>query len=346
MLRHLNFDRTYASPISVPPFTFHDKSLTVDGHSRCPSDDLYTLLTHGHQGPTSSQCLDMPKGFYQAQLIHYGLQPRTTELGAQKALLRAFKSSDGQILEVPRNILILKIQLRKQFRATNRAQRIKHENNWATSLREVQRARLGHRRRSIENLPPALIPTNIQTQWNGQRENNEFTGIEGIYSISAPTITDGYFYDGPLILQLAFSSTRCHIWGNFDFGLYKGKLRSRTPLATLNNDSIIEFQWRGRECGEGVSTFSRENTARFKFLGNGKIVGNIYLGDDIGLCHVTGKIDMERTRNVVLSGSVRAWKLEYRSLNDDNYERERVERWGRRYRGRFQMDEPADSDTD
>ena len=75
-------------------------------------------------------------------------------------------------------------------------------------------------------------------------------------------------------------------------------------------------------------------------------MGNIYLGDDIGLCHVTGKIDMEGTRNVVLSGSVRAWKLEYRSLNDDNYERERVERWGRCYRGRFQMDKPANSDTD
>ena len=185
----------------------------------------------------------MPKGFYQAQLIHYGLQPRTIELGAQKALLRAFEASDGQILEVPRKILILKIQLRKQFRATNRALRIEHETNWATSLREVQRARLGHRRRSIEKLPPAVIPTNIQTQRNGQRENNDPTGIEGIYSISALTITDDNFYDGPLILQLAFSSTRCHIWGNFDFGLYRGKLRSRTLLATLNNDSIIEFQW-------------------------------------------------------------------------------------------------------
>ena len=55
---------------------------------------------------------------------------------------------------------------------------------------------------------------------------------------------------------------------------------------------------------------------------------------------------MEGTRNVVLSGSVPAWKLEYQSLNEDNYERERVERWGRRYRGRVQMDKPADSDTD
>jgi hypothetical protein len=98
--------------------------------------------------------------------------------------------------------------------------------------------------------------------------------LSGAYTIVAPQVSDGWGCDGPLTLQLAPSSTGAHLWGSFDFGVFEGTLRSHSALPAANN--TVKFHWRGRETGEGETTYGPENIAEFEFLEGGKFSGTMY----------------------------------------------------------------------
>ena len=83
----------------------------VNKHRRCPATHLYDLLTHIEEGPRfkkngqlhahqSAPHKDQTAGFYEAQLVHYGLKPLKTKAAAKHALLAAFKG-DKKGLKVP-----------------------------------------------------------------------------------------------------------------------------------------------------------------------------------------------------------------------------------------------------
>lgn len=150
--------------------------------------------------------------------------------------------------------------------------------------------------------------------------------IQGTYTITAPSVSDGWDCGGPLTLKFAPSSTTSHLWGSFDFGVFKGILRSSPSIKP--KDSTIRFLWRGRETGEGESTYGKKNVAEFKFLGNGNSFAGTMYWDCLGTFNVTGKLDVASSRNKVFTKNVPGWKKEYWSLNDSNYESEGVGRWG------------------
>ena len=50
-------------------------------------------------------------------------------------------------------------------------------------------------------------------------------------------------------------------------------------------------------------------------------------GDMLSRCDITGRYDAERSLNKVFQKSVEGWRYQYESLDEDNYERERVGRW-------------------
>ncbi len=86
--------------------------------------------------------------------------------------------------------------------------------------------------------------------------------------------------------------------------------------------------------------------AKFKFLGNGKFTGSMYW-NCLGHFDLVGKLDKASSRNPVSSETVAGWKDEYWSLNDSNYERERVGRWGggRGWKYGGENGEESNSDT-
>lgn len=128
-----------------------------------------------------------------------------------------------------------------------------------------------------------------------------------------------------MTLKFALSSTTKHVWGSFDFGVFEGKLRSSSSITPTNN--IISFVWRGRETGEGQSTYGAENVAEIEFLGKGKFRGSMYW-DCLGRFELVGKRDEDASRNRVFAMNVPGWKSQFWAINDSSYERERVGRWG------------------
>ena len=157
------------------------------------------------------------------------------------------------------------------------------------------------------------------------KQRLDINKISGTYVIAAPEVSDGWDVDGPLTLQLAPSATAGHLWGSFDFGVVEGKLRSCS--STNPTDNVIQFLWRGRETGEGESTYGPGNFANLKFLSNGTFKGRMYW-DCLGEFDLGGKLDSNSSSGEELTDEVSGWKDEYWSLNDSNYERERKGRWG------------------
>lgn len=134
-----------------------------------------------------------------------------------------------------------------------------------------------------------------------------------------------------MLLKLALSSTGGHLWGSFHFGDVKGTLRSRSALTAA--DRTVHFQWRGRETGEGVTTYDCRNMAEFTFLGDGRITGTLYW-DALGTFPVMGSLQSGPAFIHRLSDQVSRWKEGYWSINDANYEAENFRRFGKQKRRR------------
>ena len=133
------------------------------------------------------------------------------------------------------------------------------------------------------------------------------------------------------------------MWGDFDFGIVEGSLRSQMLNAGSFNGTV-SFHWRGCETGEGESTYGPENVAELTFLGNGMFRGTMSWGCT-GTFELAGKLDADMSRNKGFRDEVvRTCKSEYRQLNQSNYEVESVSRWGR-WGGVARPDRPEGSDT-
>lgn len=149
-----HYDRLYASPISSPPFTYdrHD-GLRVNNHARCASNQLYALLTYTDPGPVLTRQgkprvhqppphKDPSAAFYEAQLVHYGLEPqpqlRKAKGHAKNALLFAFEASVYGTLTVPRRLVRLERDLAAQFEAKDAAAKRESNAQWEREMAEIQ----------------------------------------------------------------------------------------------------------------------------------------------------------------------------------------------------------------
>jgi hypothetical protein len=159
--------------------------------------------------------------------------------------------------------------------------------------------------------------------------------------VIAPELSDGWEISSPLKLRLCQSSGR-HIWGDFDFEIFTGTLRSETLSEPPSN--AIKFHWRGRQSGTGESTFDVKNVMEICFLDETTFRGSMYW-DCYGTFEIAGKVDVERTRNQVLKKNIRAWKDQYRMLNEANYSEECSSRWSGAFRQSVEPDPAAGSDT-
>lgn len=142
-------------------------------------------------------------------------------------------------------------------------------------------------------------------------------------------------------LRLCQSQSRRHVWGDFTFGVLTGTFRSEQLSQTRSGK--IKCQWRGRETGQGESTFGPKNVLELQFLNEKTFRGTMYW-NCVGTFDIAGKLDWERTQNRVFAKNIRGWKDRYRRLNKANYDAEARNRWGgwQRYAS---PDRAAESDT-
>ncbi|KAK4697578.1 hypothetical protein P7C71_g518, partial [Lecanoromycetidae sp. Uapishka_2] len=273
-----------------------------------------------------------------------GLQP------AKKALLAAYEGSANG-LTVPEHVLKIERQLADEYKIKNEVAEKECRKKWKIEEDIAEEKRKKRKRDEEALLAEVLEDDEINERCAKKTKKNvppkvlDIVKVQGEYSIAAPVLSEGWDCGGPLSLTLGLSSTESHLWGCFSFGVFEGILRSCS--STEPDDGTIEFLWRGRETGEGETTYGEENVAEFKFLGNGKFKGSMYW-DCLGDFDLVGKLDEAASRNLDFVGSVEMWKDEYWSINDASYERARVSRWGDgggwKYGG-GESEEESNSDT-
>ncbi|KAI9666870.1 MAG: hypothetical protein M1831_001375 [Alyxoria varia] len=351
---------THIPPIRSGPFAYHSISgLEVDCIPRCSSDRLYNLLTYVDKGPVLTKKgvprvhqpprhKDETLQFYQAQCVHYGLEKRSSKAAVKKKLLD-HADANGQKFKVPKKIIDLEKQLGDEFDVKNKQEGERREKERA---RKAQEEAVGRKKRKRED--DALVQE-IRGEGFGEaskkrsRKSNSSVRIKphklaALYRVVAPDLSEGWDCAGPLTMRLGVSSTCSHIWGDFKFGAIEGILRSTSSLTKeFVPDNTITFHWRGREEGEGETTFSERNIAKFEFVDETKFCGTMYW-ECAGTFDVVGRLDAAASKNKVFGAAVPKWKREYRSLNEDNYGREEVSRWGK-WAGDARPDAPMSSDT-
>ncbi|KAK9319960.1 hypothetical protein V1517DRAFT_330877 [Lipomyces orientalis] len=143
--------------------------------------------------------------------------------------------------------------------------------------------------------------------------------IYGVYEIRSDDLDQWSEYaqeEFTLILCLSGNS----VWGAYDFGMHHGILYiPNRPYSASQN--MVPFTWRGRERGEGEMSFDEDNEGYMRFLGDGKIEGEIN-------CYGQAKFVGRRTSgNNTLLRSVASMQHEWNGYNSHEYERERVSRW-------------------
>ncbi|KAL8682040.1 MAG: hypothetical protein Q9186_001916 [Xanthomendoza sp. 1 TL-2023] len=330
----------YASPVSSPPFYYTSSSglyVEVEGHrhGRCLGSRLYGLLTYKDPGPayTKKGTLkvhqppkhkDETQHFYEAQIIHYGLKPLKSKAAAKNALLKAFKSP-GSNLPVPQEIHKIQEDLATKYSEKNVVAKKKYEEERV--LRKVAEEKARRKRKQDEE---DLIAEFLEDSSKKAKTSSgkavkkpdtkaessisvDIATLSGVYTIAAPSVSNGWDCHGPLTLSLAPSSTGSHLWGSFHFGVFKGKLRS-IPTKEGVGDTI-RFHWRGRQTGESESTYGPENIASFTFLTNGKFKGNMYW-DCLDEFELVGKRVGNHPRSKNIEREVEHWKRNYWELND------------------------------
>ncbi|KAJ8098915.1 hypothetical protein POJ06DRAFT_282784 [Lipomyces tetrasporus] len=144
--------------------------------------------------------------------------------------------------------------------------------------------------------------------------------INGVYEIRSDALDQWSEFpqeEFTLILCLSGNS----VWGAYDFGMYHGILYMPDRPYSASQD-MVPFTWRGRERGEGEMSFDEDNEGYMRFLGDGKIEGEIN-------CYGQAKFIGSRTsgNNTRLPRSVASMQHEWNGYNSHEYERERVARW-------------------
>lgn len=145
-------------------------------------------------------------------------------------------------------------------------------------------------------------------------------------------------------MSLEFSSTTRHLWGHLDFGIYEGYLRSCGPVDNRAGVTM-SFQWRGRDTGEGESTYHSSNRGTLTLKPRGTLDGEIST-DVTGKATLSGR-KVHAVRGTGVRGGVTVWKNGFWALNEANYQRESISRWGGSTWGRYYGSErEKNSDTD
>ncbi|KAK5089523.1 hypothetical protein LTR70_001592 [Exophiala xenobiotica] len=324
--------RIFCVPVKRDPFQYDGFELQVNRIPRCPCQDLYALLTWVDKGPVLKKNgkprvhqppphKDKDPDFYHAQCIHYGIRPFKTRPAAKRALLEAFAAQSNH-LAIPQSILDTEAELKKEFAQANKA--AKEQLDAEKRERQAQMATKQMKRKREQD--STIEEVSGKSAKRAKQKPLDPQAISGSFTVAAPSLSEGYGSsdEDTYIIRLApVGSQSDTIYGEFDFGAFVGYLRS----TSLNKHArIIDFNWRGRETGEGESTFGPENTFQLKFSDDGSFEGHAQ-GDCFRRCEIYGKRTARTGQGGKSSATAATWKYQYDALDEANYERESVARW-------------------
>ncbi|OTA90842.1 hypothetical protein M434DRAFT_389716 [Hypoxylon sp. CO27-5] len=140
--------------------------------------------------------------------------------------------------------------------------------------------------------------------------------LNGRYDIECPYATVEW---GHRNLELILTLSGSQLWGRFDLGAVSGVLRlDERPWQSSHE--ALEFKWRGREL-EGPMVYGDRNVGWIKFLGDGRIEGQI---DFMDLQFSGNRVAGQGTRSEVDAAAMRN---EWDGYNEREYEREERDRW-------------------
>ena len=330
----IGVDSAHVSPVKRGEFSYDCISgLSVDRFPCWPCGELYALLTWKSNGPVlrkdGKPKVHQPKyreksdQFYRAQCVHYGLKPFKSKAAAKKELLRAFGAS--KMLNVPQSIRGIEKELELEYATANAIAKKEREQERLVQT-ELETKRQLKRKREDEQVLQTISDAGKKKTKSSAKQRLDLDKVAAQYTVVSEYLRDNYGQDDDddeHSLALAPSSSGGDVWGTFDFGSFDGYMRSTSidPAART-----ITFNWRGRENGEGQSTFGEGNIIRITFLDD-KTFEGMAEGSMFERCAIAGRYDVDASRNVAFHRSVDGWKYQYESLNEDNHERESRARW-------------------
>lgn len=145
--------------------------------------------------------------------------------------------------------------------------------------------------------------------------------INGEYEITSRDLNEWPDRFPPEEFNLALSLAGSSLWGEYDFGMFRGIMWfPDRPWGSSYEQ--IPFKWRGRELGEGEMSFGPRNQGWIRFLGGGEIEGQIN-------CYGSAKFWGRRIsgQETLPPRDVRSMREEWDQYNEREYERERISRW-------------------
>ncbi|KAK5950748.1 hypothetical protein OHC33_008131 [Knufia fluminis] len=299
--------RVYCAPVKRAPFEYDWHDLQIKDQCLRRRESLEYIRAPPHK--------DKPAEFYHAQCIHYGIKPFKTKPAAKRALLEAFRAQGGR-LAVPQSAVDIEQELKKEFAEANATAKRKYEADKLERQEQSWKKQVKRKREEdslVEEVSTAAAKRVKQQPLDVQ-------AIRGPYTVAAPHLSEMYGSsdDDGYRMNLAPYGANT-IYGYFDFGAFEGFMQSMT---ISKETRTVKFQWRGRETGEGESTFGDDNIVQLKFSDDNTFEGHA-VGDCFERCEIYGKKNV----GVPWNANASAWKHEYDSLDEENYERERVARW-------------------
>ncbi|KAH7303318.1 hypothetical protein B0I35DRAFT_446962 [Stachybotrys elegans] len=147
--------------------------------------------------------------------------------------------------------------------------------------------------------------------------------ISGDYSIRCPGVIDiNHNYDDcDFEVRLKLKGSK--LWGRFNLGLNDGILRFREAPSASSRDEVA-FTWRGNE-DNGPIVFGDDNTGYIKFLGGGRIHGQLNSSFGWVFKFRGQRESSDGTKDRL---SYRKMIGEWNEYTEEEYERRRISRWG------------------
>lgn len=149
----------------------------------------------------------------------------------------------------------------------------------------------------------------------------------GVYNVEAPLVKQEQYGDYRYMFEIYPSSMSKHLWASFDFGTFKGVMRSLDEVPKFL-DTEIQFEWRGDMVGRGM-TFDTKNHVAITFL-PGELFEGIMFAPVYGTYRIYGCRPAQTLKPISLKKrlkKVNTWKSTWRSINRQNFDIGGEERW-------------------
>ncbi|KAI1093409.1 hypothetical protein F5B19DRAFT_133728 [Rostrohypoxylon terebratum] len=196
-----------------------------------------------------------------------------------------------------------------------RIQTARRSRGWHPGLSHTYGSRTGYNN-GPDNDDKNDVSVKAEDGDDGDDELKPIGLLNGRYDIN---ITDGMAIDD-WDLSLVLTLNGSQLWGSFDLGCVRGVLKLPQRPYQPSYDPL-DFIWRGREDGVGKISYGNNHRGRMKFLGDGRIEGEI---DEYGIVFTGRRTSGQNTRSEI---DVATMKDEWDTYTYELFDEENSYKW-------------------